>query len=120
MRLLNYLVTETLAGRAEILKFYTIGVEVYDRDADFDPAIDAIVRVQAGQLRSKLREYYDGDGSNDPIRFELPKGNYAHRIVSRATTSDEAASSEEDNPVVPLTPIRDKPSLVVLPFVNMS
>jgi adenylate cyclase len=119
-RLLNYLVTETLAGRAEKLKGYTIGVEVFDRDADFDPAIDAIVRVQAGQLRSKLREYYDGDGANDPIRFELPKGNYALRIVSRASSSAEAASSEEVNPVVPLTPIRDKPSLVVLPFVNMS
>jgi TolB-like protein/Flp pilus assembly protein TadD len=119
-RLLTYLVTETLAGRAEKLKGYTIGVEVFDRDPDFDPAIDAIVRVQAGQLRSKLREYYGGEGANDPIRFELPKGNYALRIVSRASSSTGVPSSDEVSPVVPLIPIKDKPSLVVLPFVNMS
>src|SRR5688500_17373636 len=67
-RFLNYLVTETLAGRAEKVKGYTTGIEVVDRDGSFDPAIDAIVRVQAAQLRSKLREYYDGDGAGDPVR----------------------------------------------------
>ncbi len=46
--LLYYLVTETLAGNSERLKGYTIGVDVFDRQHDFDQGVDAIVRVQMG------------------------------------------------------------------------
>jgi hypothetical protein len=35
-----------------------------------------MVRVQAGRLRTKLAEYYNSDGSDDPIVVELPKGTY--------------------------------------------
>ena len=37
------------------LKEYTLGVEVFDRGASFDPRIDTIVRVQARRLRAKLQ-----------------------------------------------------------------
>jgi TolB-like protein/tetratricopeptide (TPR) repeat protein len=73
---LRYIVEETLAGRADNIKEYTIGVEVYKRGADFNPKADAIVRVEAGRLRAKLTEYYAGAGSSDPIRIVLPKGSY--------------------------------------------
>ncbi len=82
-RLLEYLTAETLAGRANLLKGYTIGVEVFDRDPSFDPGIDAIVRVEAARLRNKLLEYYAADGSSDPIRIELPKGSYFVRVSYR-------------------------------------
>ena len=52
---LRYILAETLAGRAEKLKGYTIGVEVFDRESSFDPAVDAIVRVEAARLRTKLQ-----------------------------------------------------------------
>ncbi len=84
-RLLRYFVGATLAGRPELLKGYTIGVEVFDRAPDFDPAIDAIVRVQAGQLRAKLCEYYGGEGRTDPVRFELPKSAYAVHIIRQGS-----------------------------------
>ena len=61
-RFLKFVVTETLAGHADRLKGYTIGVEVFDRDPSFDSAIDPIVRVEAARLRAKLREYYDREG----------------------------------------------------------
>jgi hypothetical protein len=57
-RFLEYLVTNTLAVDADRLKGYTIAVEVFDRKDDFDPSLDAIVRVEATRLRNKLREYY--------------------------------------------------------------
>ncbi|MGH8727243.1 MAG: hypothetical protein ACREV9_03580 [Burkholderiales bacterium] len=98
-RFLDYLVTETLAGRAEKLKGYTIGLEVFDRDASFDPAIDAIVRVQAAQLRAKLREYYESEGRDEAIRFELPKGAYAIRICCR------------DAEILPVLPFASAPIL---------
>src|SRR5688500_9752198 len=57
-RLLRHLVDATLAGDGERLKGYALGVDVFDRGADFDPNIDPIVRVEAGRLRSKLLEHY--------------------------------------------------------------
>lgn len=58
-RFLKFVVDETLDGRADRLNQYAIALDVFDRDETFDPAIDAIVRVEAGRLRSKLLEYYD-------------------------------------------------------------
>lgn len=116
-RFLHYVVTETLAGRAKMLKGYTIGVEVFDREQTFDPAIDAIVRVEAVRLRGKLREYYDGEGRTDQVRFELPKGNYAVRIEWQGINAPPV--HEPSSAALP-QPIEDRPSLAVLPFANMS
>jgi len=76
VRLLRYVVTETLAGRSAHIKEYTLGVVVFERGADFDPKADTIVRAQARRLRRKLDEYYAGDGVRDELRLELPKGTY--------------------------------------------
>ena len=75
-RFLKFVVNETLHGRAARLNQFAIAIEVFDRDETFDPAIDAIVRVEAGRLRSKLIEYYADLGRDDPIRIELPKRSY--------------------------------------------
>ena len=115
-RFLSYIMAETLEGRAEKLKGYAIGVEVFDREPSFDPAIDAIVRVEAVRLRSKLREYYDGEGCADPVRFELPKGNYAIHIEWNEETLNQGAPTITTNHP-PL--IEDRPSLAVLPFANI-
>ena len=64
-KLVGYLVTQTLEGQADHLKEYTLGVEVFERGEYFDPRTDTIVRVQARRLRSKLREYYRGEGRAD-------------------------------------------------------
>ena len=79
-RFLKFIVTETLAGRADRISGYTVGIGVYDRDHGFEPMLDPIVRVEAGRLRAKLREYYDGEGQFDPIRIGLDKGSYAATI----------------------------------------
>src|SRR5215468_514884 len=73
-RFLEYIVNETLAGRGKRLKGYNVARAVFDRSETFDSNVDPIVRMQAARLRDKLREYYDGDGQNDPIRIDLPKG----------------------------------------------
>lgn len=123
-RFLKFIVTETLAGHTNHLKGYTIGIEVFDREADFDPAIDAIVRVEAARLRAKLREYYEGEGRADPIRFDLPKGAYAVRIVRQEISPNpplqKGGGTERRGDLEHPTIIEDKPSLVVLPFANMS
>ena len=80
-RFLKFVVEKTLAGEGQRLKEYVIGVEVFDRDTAYDPRIDAIVRVEAARLRSKLTEYYAGEGRADPIVLSLPKGGYAPLIT---------------------------------------
>jgi len=76
-KLLRYLAHHALEHPGTPLKEYQIATEEFGRPGDFDPAVDSMVRVQAGRLRSKLVEYYAGDGAEDPIRIELPKGTYS-------------------------------------------
>jgi hypothetical protein len=75
-QLFQFLADKAIAGAREGLKEYTIGVEAFGRKQDFDPKTDTIVRVQIHRLRQKLREYYDTEGSHDPIVVEIPKGHY--------------------------------------------
>jgi TolB-like protein len=73
---LRFVVEETLAGRSQNIKGFTIAVEVYGRDANFDAAHDPVVRIQAGRLRRAIERYYLVSGGQDPIRIEIPKGSY--------------------------------------------
>jgi len=86
---LRFIVEETLAGRGDRLKAFTIAHEVYGRDETFDSRTDTIVRVEAGRLRQRLSDYYQDEGRNDPVNIELPKGGYTPRI----TGNDGAASA---------------------------
>ena len=74
--LLKFLVEETLAGRADQLKQYTIGTGILNRGPDFNPDLDPIVRILAGRLRRSLKAYYQQEGRDDSIRIDIPKGSY--------------------------------------------
>lgn len=82
-RLLRHIVQATLAGHAQQLNGQVLGREVFDRGPDFDPAIDPIVRVEAGRLRGKLLAHYAGEGAHDPVHIEVPKGGYVARFAFR-------------------------------------
>lgn len=73
---LRHLVETALAGETERLKESVLGVEVFQRPADYDPRTDPIVRVEARRLRARLEEYYAAEGSGSPVRIGLPKGGY--------------------------------------------
>ncbi|MEL7259453.1 MAG: hypothetical protein AAFN80_16720, partial [Pseudomonadota bacterium] len=113
-RFLSHLVNEALAGRADELKGYALGLDVFDKPDDFDPGLDTIVRVQANKLRTRLDLYYSQEGRGDPVRIHVPKGSYAPVFeiafdpeASVATTRTQAK--------------RDKrTSLAVMPFDNLS
>ncbi|MEO7134997.1 MAG: hypothetical protein ABI024_12330 [Vicinamibacterales bacterium] len=76
-KLLRYVVEKSLAGETGQLKEYAVGIEVFERDGNYDPRLDSIVRVEAGRLRSRLDEYYNGEGAGSPIRINLPRGGYS-------------------------------------------
>jgi TolB-like protein len=97
-RFLKFVVERTLAGDGERLKEYVIGVEVFDRDADYDPRLDAIVRVEAARLRSKLAEYYATEGRGDAVVLTMPKGGYAPEIRFDDRTAASASSAAVSPP----------------------
>lgn len=93
--LLRYVVTETLSGRASTVKAYSIAVDVFGRNPSFDPSTDTIVRVQAGRLRNALVNYYKGEGKNDRIRIEIPRGGYVP-VFQSVRADDDAAPHDID------------------------
>ena len=82
-RFLRYVVERSLAGEAGQLKEYVIGRDVFDRDEDYDPRLDSIVRVEAGRLRTKIDEYYHGPGRTDDVIIRLQRGSYAPVVEER-------------------------------------
>ena len=64
---LQFVVSETLAGRDYEIKGYTVATRVFGRKADFDPNVDPIVSIQANRLRRALERYYLVAGQIDPV-----------------------------------------------------
>ncbi|GAB4374921.1 MAG: hypothetical protein Kow0042_19900 [Calditrichia bacterium] len=78
---LTYLVQASEEGRS--LKETTIAMEVFGKDADFNPAEDTIVRSHTYTLRKKLESYYYNEGKEDRYRLEIPKGHYEVQFCPR-------------------------------------
>jgi len=109
-RFLRFVVEETLQGRGDNLNELLLGMDVYDRDRKFDPRVDSIVRVDAGRLRAKLREFYASEGANSQIVIEIPKGSY--KAVFKRLQDKRPLRS-------PRLPVATK-ALAVLPFADLS
>jgi TolB-like protein/Tfp pilus assembly protein PilF len=80
---LRYVVERSLKDAAGPLKEFSIAMDVFARGDDYDPSIDATVRVEAGRLRNRLREYYDVEGSGDAVSIDVPKGGYCPTFAFR-------------------------------------
>jgi len=87
-RFLEFVSEQTLLGNGEKLNEVLIGMEVYDRGADFNPQQDPIVRVQAHDIRRALKKYYEEDGRTSSWRIDLPVGCYMP-VFSRATPEEQ-------------------------------
>jgi Tol biopolymer transport system component len=90
-KLLRFLVEETVNGRADRLKDYTLGAEALGRGDNFDPRTDPIARVEASRLRSRLELYYATEGASDPVVITLPKGGYVPRFDYRSPAEQTSA-----------------------------
>lgn len=92
---LTFVVETTLAGKGETLKAYTIAVEALRRHDDFDPQTNPIVRVEAGRLRQALTRYYAGEGCDDPIVIEVPRGTYTPIFVRRTDAPGQGVVGDQ-------------------------
>lgn len=74
---LTYVVHQQLEGHAELLKERTIGTEVYHRPPGYATGDDPVVRVQAGEVRRRLDQYYQTAPEDCQVKIELPVGSYS-------------------------------------------
>jgi hypothetical protein len=69
-------VERTLDGAAAELKERNIALDVFAKEPSYDPSIDPIVRITAGEVRKRLAQYYQQPGCENEIRIRLPLGSY--------------------------------------------
>jgi adenylate cyclase len=81
---LRFVVTETLEGRADRLKAFTIASMAFGHGEEFNPATNSAVRVHAGRLRRVLDLYYKGAGRCDRCEIRLPRGSYVPEFLFRS------------------------------------
>ena len=94
---LRFVVLKSVENQNSPLKEYVIATEVFGRSSDYDSRNDSTVRVQAGRLRSKLQEYYAGEGKEDRVVIDLPKGHYAP-VFSSVVPSNGSGVAVADLP----------------------
>ncbi|MGO9776897.1 MAG: hypothetical protein ACLQGT_00655 [Terracidiphilus sp.] len=97
-QLLQYIVDQTLAGHAELLKERVIGAEVFGRPPDYDTNEDPIVRGRAAEVRKRLAQFYVGEGHQCSIRIEISPGSY------HATFSDSSRSLAKESGIPEFDP----------------
>jgi hypothetical protein len=73
---LRYVVEQTLAGEAENIKERTLGIQIFNRDPDYDTGADPIVRVTAAEIRKRVAQYYQDPQHVNELRIALPSGSY--------------------------------------------
>lgn len=98
-KLLHYLAERSVDQPAGI-KEYQIATEIFGRAADFDPRLDATVRVQTSRLRAKMVEYYAVEGAGDQWILELPKGSYTLTVHARPPAAIPPPDPPADPPVL--------------------
>ena len=84
-RLLAFLVEQAGRGTAGVVNEYAIGLAVFQRNAAlYSTGEDPIVRVHMGRLRSRLAEYYLGEGrDSSEWRIDIALGSYLPRLLRR-------------------------------------
>ena len=74
---LRLVVARALDGQGSQLKERVLGIEIFERQADYDTNTDPIVRVTAAEIRKRLDQYYQDPKHSQEIRLFLPSGSYA-------------------------------------------
>ena len=111
-RFLSYSVKEGLNGGADKVHEYTIALEVFDKSADFDSRIDPVVRVEAGRLRAKIREYYATSGMHDELFVGIRDRGYLPLVQARVADKPYSKDAESK--------WNGKPCVAVLTFQDLS
>lgn len=131
-KFIEFVVEKKLSGQEDEIKEYTIAVKGLGKPRDYNPQLDASVRIHAGRLRRLLTQYYRENGKNDAVLIDIPKGTYVPVFRSRENGNVDGNGSEvtlsvihpqehSDSVVInEFFELQRKPALDVLPFHNLS
>jgi hypothetical protein len=79
-----------------------IGVEVFGRNDDYDTSDDNIVRTNVSELRKRVEAYFEGEGANEALIVEIPRGNYVpvfrHRPVKPQVANETSTAKAPEPP----------------------
>jgi TolB-like protein len=115
-KFLSFIVQETILGRSNCLKEYTIAINVLEKPTNFNPQQNAIVRIHAGRLRRALKRYYQEMGRNDQIVITIPKGKYLPFFANRRNLRDIAIIEQEQQDISYSSEYERSIILAILPF----
>ena len=77
---LEYVVEETLAGRADRIKAYSVATAVFGRGPDFNPDLDSIVRIRGGAAAAGARPLLSDGGRQRRAQDCNSEGDLRARI----------------------------------------
>jgi len=115
-----------MEGRTDLHE-QEIGHAVFGRSEGYDTSQDNIVRVSASELRKRIDAYFAGDGKDEPLIFELPRGSYTPQFRLRAVPSEPVpapvaapeAATQEAIPITVKPQRRERMLLVVVSMIAL-
>ena len=98
---LEHIVHRKLEGQTDTLKERSIGTELYQRLPNYATGEDPVVRVQAGEVRRRLEQYYQAQTEPPTVRIELPVGSYAPHFRWRASEPEPKSEDRSKSAAEP-------------------
>lgn len=94
LKILRYVIDEALAGRAENITEFSVGVDALARSPSGKDT--SLVRTHVSKLRSQLADYYDAQEKwRARVLIEIPKGGYRPRF-SYPDPQEQFTAAETD------------------------
>ena len=75
-KLLQFTVEAVLKGKADHIKEGSLGIDVFQREPDYDTNRDPVVRTTAVEIRKRIAQYYQEASHENEIRISFPSGSY--------------------------------------------
>ena len=113
-RFLKFIVNKVLDGAVEEIKERTIGIAVFDRPLNYEPATDPVVRLVAGEIRKRLAQYYVQPDHEYELRIEIPPGSYVPLFRWPQHAAAESSVSGEIHPALEQL-ATSEPSVIPIP-----
>jgi len=95
---------QTLEGKADRIKAYTVAVDALGKPASFDPQNDPSVRVLAKRLRDTLTAYYERTTGHS-IRLRLHCGSYVPEFEQVVYSEPDAAADVQNSAQTEVQPM---------------
>ncbi len=93
----RYLIAEVLSGRSGAVTPESAARALNQEGDGRDPLAGLALRVEAGELRARLRSYYATTSYNDGVRIELPGGQFSlHVLIEGVPLEYPSRESKQD------------------------